>query len=194
MKILCLILLLSGISLSAQTIALPPGDGTPGNPFRIATLEHLQWMAITPSSWNHHFEQVNDIDASDTKNWNNGEGWIPIGWEVPFTGSYNGKGHAIQHLYLNKNEFGSHIGFFAHIEGANLSNMNLVKIKLEAYSKDRQFNMAGLVGNAVNATIKNCYVSGTLHNNGGFNKVDKLIGQNDGGTVSGCSTDLEIIN
>ncbi|WP_143961268.1 GLUG motif-containing protein [Litoribacter populi] len=193
-KILCLILLISGLSLSAQTITQPLGNGTLGDPFRIENLEHLHWMAITPSSWDKHFEQGNDIDATNTENWNNGEGWIPVGWEVPFTGSYNGNGHAIKNLSLARNSFHNHIGLFAHIQGGSLKNLQLESVKMEGSSDDSQFFMGSLVGFANSASIQNCSASGTIQNNGGFGNVDKLIGHQMGGEMQDCTAEIQIIN
>ena len=44
---------------------------------------------------------ANDIDASDTANWNTGKGFIPIGRDGGFNGSLDGAGCAIEGLYIN---------------------------------------------------------------------------------------------
>ena len=44
---------------------------------------------------------ANDIDASDTANWNTGKGFIPIGRDSGFNGSLDGAGCAIEGLYIN---------------------------------------------------------------------------------------------
>ena len=44
---------------------------------------------------------ANDIDASDTVNWNTGKGFIPIGRDGGFNGSLDGAGCAIEGLYIN---------------------------------------------------------------------------------------------
>jgi hypothetical protein len=49
------------------------------------------------------YQLANDIDASDTVNWNSGEGFVPIGNLVaPFTGQFDGQFHAIHDLYINR--------------------------------------------------------------------------------------------
>ncbi len=63
------------------------GDGY----YNISTLDHLRWVSENDSCWSWNFELDNDIDASDTRNWNVGDhdnnpatpdsamGWAPIG-------------------------------------------------------------------------------------------------------------------
>jgi len=86
------------------------GSGTLEDPYNISHIEGLNWISENPTSWNSHFIQTADIDASATSNWNNGEGFIPIGNEtVIFTGHYNGQGNIIDGLTINSptlNELG----------------------------------------------------------------------------------------
>jgi hypothetical protein len=60
----------------------PPGTGLPNDPYQVATLDNLLWLSTVETVWvsNRYIEQTADIEASDTQNWNNGEGFIPIGW------------------------------------------------------------------------------------------------------------------
>lgn len=48
----------------------------------------------------------NDIDCSDTINWNGGMGFIPItqslNFSLVFSGSLEGNGYTIRNLYINK--------------------------------------------------------------------------------------------
>ena len=55
------------------------GDGSANNPYQIATLGNLRWLSITPSTWDDHILQVEDINASATKFWDNGIGFPSIG-------------------------------------------------------------------------------------------------------------------
>ena len=48
---------------------------------------------------------MNDIDASDTINWNGGQGFVPIGgstWATQFQGTLEGNGFKIINLYINR--------------------------------------------------------------------------------------------
>ncbi|MGD9731370.1 MAG: LamG-like jellyroll fold domain-containing protein [Desulfamplus sp.] len=88
----------------SPTATLPAsGDGTSGNPYQIATLENLYWIAANSSNWNKHYIQTADIDASATSAWDSDAGWTPIGSSTTnFTGVYDGGGHAINNLTINR--------------------------------------------------------------------------------------------
>jgi hypothetical protein len=69
-------------SQAAMTpVATPPhvGNGSAAQPYEIATLENLSWMAADPARWDYHYRQTADIEASVTRNWYYGEGWLPVG-------------------------------------------------------------------------------------------------------------------
>ena len=110
------------------------GEGTKENPFQISTCIHLQNMKYEVDS---HHVLTGDIDCSDTKNWNNGEGFEPIGGFCQlssaedfggytnciqemisefgslkgFEGTLDGKGFTIKNLHINR-PFGLHVGLF----------------------------------------------------------------------------------
>ena len=72
-----------------------------------------------------------DIDANETKNWNNGKGFIPIGDQgysydpyekIYFYGSFNGLGHSINNLYINRPDEG-HVGLFSQLYHYNHNNI-----------------------------------------------------------------------
>ncbi|MEX2600746.1 MAG: InlB B-repeat-containing protein [Balneolaceae bacterium] len=76
------------------------GDGTPADPYQVATPQHLQRVSLFPDS---HFLQVAEIDASETTGWDDGKGFDPIGsMATGFSGRYDGNGHTIQNLYINR--------------------------------------------------------------------------------------------
>lgn len=63
-----------------------------------------------------------DIDASATKSWNGGAGFIPIGANglnpsqyLPFTGTFNGAGHTISHLTFGSTGTWIYTGLFAYV-------------------------------------------------------------------------------
>ncbi len=86
------------------------------SPYLIESLENLYWVSQNPSSWNSWFRQTADIDASETTTWNpNGfggyHGWSPIGNNsLSFNGYYNGNGHIINGLYINRPDM-DYVGF-----------------------------------------------------------------------------------
>ena len=79
------------------------GNGSEQNPYLIANLANLKWITYNPSSWSSHFLQTADINASETRSWEEGKGFRPIGnYEIAFTGSFNGDHNKIFDLYINR--------------------------------------------------------------------------------------------
>ncbi|MBN2781467.1 MAG: LamG domain-containing protein, partial [Candidatus Marinimicrobia bacterium] len=81
---------------------VPEGDGGT-TPYRIKSLNHLYWASANSSTWNSDFEQIADIDASPTADWNGGAGFSPIGTNAAnFFGSYDGAGFTITGLTVDR--------------------------------------------------------------------------------------------
>ncbi len=149
------------------------GSGTESDPYEISNVKHLQNMNENLSA---HYELVDDIDASVTKNWNSGKGFVPIGyyysWQSGFqakrfTGTLNGQGHVISKLWINNscpsswNVISSH-GLFGFIgENASINEVGLEHINVDGAKA------GGLVGRN-DGTIKNCYVTGKVNGGGGL--------------------------
>jgi hypothetical protein len=62
--------------IEAQKRFSGKGSGTPWDPYVITNVKQLQEMKYDLKA---HYVLGNDIDASETKNWNNGQGFEPIG-------------------------------------------------------------------------------------------------------------------
>ena len=70
------------------------GTGSTNDPFQIENLDHLRWISEGPDEdkderFYSSFILTADIDASDTKNWNDGKGFRPIGNSDKFSGSFD---------------------------------------------------------------------------------------------------------
>jgi hypothetical protein len=152
------------------------GSGTPWDPYVITNVKQLQEMKYDLKA---HYVLGNDIDASETKNWNNGQGFEPIGdFYNRFTGSFDGKGYKIYNLYINTTR--AYVGLFGFVgkEGI-VKNVGLENVKM---SSTRWF-IGGLVGLNEYGTVSNCYSTGTVK---GGEYVGGLIGENYRGTISNC--------
>lgn len=135
-----------------------PGMGTSDDPYRISTLSDLQWLSSNALVWDKHFVQTADIDASDTADWNEGLGFSPIGRQIGhFTGNYNGNGHTITGLTINRPDV-RYIGFFGFLLNAEISNLHLVDVNITGGN-----DTAALAGYISNSTIFNCSSSGTIN-------------------------------
>ncbi len=168
------------------------GTGTEENPYQICDLAMLQLITenLTAS-----YILMNDLDASETENWNGGAGFEPIGTAVTgpyFTGVFDGNHHTISNFYINRPDtigaalFGA-IGDtddYATIKDLILENVNI------------QGGMwsAGLVGDLDFADINNCHVDGGLI--GTLSPISTvmggLVGKMNGGEITRSSNSANI--
>lgn len=117
------------------------GDGTEENPYQIATLDDLKELSLAPAEWDAYFVLTADIDAAATSTWKDeGEtkvkGFSPIGTGINenFGGTFDGQGHTISNLYINR-PTAQFVGLFGRvgdsgqtgtIKDLNVSNATVV--------------------------------------------------------------------
>ena len=118
-----------------------------------------------------------NIDATATSSWNGGAGFAPIGNSIPyFTGSFNGLGHTISNLTINRPSTGD-VGLFAATNvGAVIQNVGLV-----GGSVSGGYATGGLVGFLYYSTVSKSYATGSVS---GASTVGGLVGDNFSGVVS----------
>lgn len=161
------------------------GTGTVGDPYQVATPEHLNnirnYLGV-----GDHFIQTADIDlatylAEGGAGYNAGAGWVSIGL---FRGTYDGNGKTIYNLKVNKSGF-LYAGLFGDntgvIQNVSLSGVDII---------DGKDNVGALVGkNYGGGTVTNCKIlSGTVvyNDNDEDDNIGALIGYNEDGEVTGC--------
>lgn len=182
-------LLILTISLYSQVPVEPAGgDGSEENPFEISSLENLFWIAYDPDRWSLHYIQINDIDASETAEWFDGLGWAPIGkLDPPFTGQFNGQGHIIEGLYINRPE-NSYLGLFGRTSGAIIENTGLVDLNITGGSI-----IGGIVGfSSDDSSIINCYTTGNLHSTFIDSLIGGLAGRNHESVIEGSFSTADV--
>ena len=157
---------------------MPSGSGTEGDPYLISSLDNLFWVTKTISSWNSYFKQTSDIDASSSSGWDGGQGLAPIGnGSTFFSGSYDGDGHTINGLYINRTA-SDYIGLFGMINNsAVVKNIGVSNVNFNGHD-----NVGGLIGYN-SGTITKCYLTGSIN---GVNQTGGLVGENLSGTVTDC--------
>jgi hypothetical protein len=71
--------LLSLVIINVSFGQFSGGTGSLASPYKISTLNDLKLLSEGPQYWSKSFIQTQDIDATETKNWNTGTGFLPIG-------------------------------------------------------------------------------------------------------------------
>lgn len=100
-------------------------EGSALNPSEITTCAELQ--AIN-NNFNWHYKIMNDIDCSDTKNWNGGQGFLGIGnGGNYFVGTMDGQNFHVYDIYQNVPEENS--GIFNYFSGA-IKNLNFRDVEI----------------------------------------------------------------
>jgi len=102
---------------------------------------------------------ANDIDASDTINWNAGAGFSPLTGAIASVVDIDGKGFRIKDLYINRPDT-NYIGFIGSTRSASMKVSNIF---LENANIIGMMYTGGLFGrtNAV-TSITGCGVSGNI--------------------------------
>ena len=121
----------SNVVTTAQYSFISPwnGSGTEQDPYIITTVEELQ---LINTKLDGNFALGNDIDASDTVNWNNGAGFVPIGRALnSFTGSFDGKGHVVRGVYINSTNDKERLGLFGSVIGTALKYVVIKNVSLK---------------------------------------------------------------
>ena len=71
------------------------GAGTPEEPYRLCTAEHLRALAADVDDWDRHFLLMADVDMNDVSH----AGWLPIGDSgIAFTGTFDGADKTISNF------------------------------------------------------------------------------------------------
>ncbi len=152
------------------------GSGTEEAPYIITDVDQLQEMN---DKLDAHYALGNNIDASDTVNWNGGAGFVPIGtMGNPFTGSLDGRGYKISHLFINRSDT-KYQGLFGCVDTGGV----VENVGLENENVTGQHYTGGLVGYNNFGTVYNCYSTGSVS---GSSDVGGLVGFNWDGTVYNC--------
>jgi hypothetical protein len=146
------------------------------SPHPICTLSDLNKMREN-LDWNYIL--LNDIDASETINWNDGNGWEQIGDPgISFTGVLDGNNKKILNLFINRSSVdnGLYIGLFGYINNGQISNLGLIDANITGY-----IHVGGIVGVNYKGTITNTYFTGTMNSTGPY--LGGIAGNNEYGTI-----------
>ena len=165
------------------------GDGSAGDPWQVSTVAQLDHIR---EHRDKHFKLMNDIDLTDYLASGGGgyiqwstAGWMPIGdnsggLATYFTGTFNGDGHKITGLTIDRPSE-NFIGLFGRTNGSTIQNLG---VEIAGSGSVRGEESVGALVGFNEGSIINCYATGMVNGNsyiGGF------AGQNGGGgTLSNC--------
>ncbi|WP_281616004.1 T9SS type A sorting domain-containing protein [Flammeovirga sp. SubArs3] len=153
-------------SISSAQIMPTEGDGTVDHPYLVSSLDHLRWISEggdgsslgDGSRWQLYYKQTADIDAADSKNWNTGEGFRPMGnTNKKFKGNYDGSGFTISNLYINR--IVDYVGLFGYIDkNGVVKNLQVTDMDITG---DRYVGgLAGYLNDA--STLSNILLTGNV--------------------------------
>ncbi|MHC4572658.1 MAG: GLUG motif-containing protein [Planctomycetota bacterium] len=189
------------------------GSGTADDPYLICTPEQMNAIGADSNDWDKHFKLMADIDLAAFT----GTDFNLIGYFVdwydrkPFTGVFDGDGHAISNFSYDCNGV-NHTGLFRHMDDPNakiknlslinpivyagtgnhvgslvgmLTNGSIVDCSVQSGSVSGWHSVGGLVGNmSYNGTVENSYSTATV---AGRERVGGLVGVAAGSTALGTS-------
>ena len=186
------LMFLTSIVAYSQTATAPSvGDGSESNPYEIATLENLYWLTQNNAAWDKHYIQTADIDASTTTGWDSGAGFNPIGNStVNFTGFYNGKGHVIDGLYIDRPST-DNIGLFGLVDNSQtkIDSLGVTSIDITGNT-----NIGAIVGYMRYGSISNTFSTGecTSQSNKTWAQTGGFVGNNHYGTITQCYSHVNV--
>ncbi|HLG81047.1 MAG TPA: S8 family serine peptidase, partial [Bradyrhizobium sp.] len=168
------------------------GDGSSGKPYQIADVFGLQGIG-SASLLGQNFVLAKAIDASGTKNWNGGAGFVPIGTENnPFTGVFDGGGKVVDGLTVNTT--GVLSGLFGQNDGT-IRNLGLTNVSISNFWSGQDDNAyVGALSGINNGSIINTFATGTVASNSTSSLAPDtggLVGMN-AGSISQSHADVSV--
>ncbi len=125
------------------------------NPIPICTCIDLN---KTRNNITASYKLQNNVDCSDTVNWNSGAGWSPIATSGSrFSGTFNGNNYNISGLYINRSSTDYQGLFAATTAGAQILNLGLVNVSING-----SIRTGSIAGAHWGGTINNSFSTGTV--------------------------------
>lgn len=168
-----------GISLGSfcSAASYGGGDGTPVNPYRILTPEHLIAMSLHMEDMDKAFILMADLNMSAYP----GTSYNPIF----FSGRFNGNHRTIRNLSFTVAYDRNYVGLFASATNAFITDLHLENVSIHTPGN----YAGGLVGSCMSSDIYDCTISGSVSGN---LLVGGLVGENYGSTIASCRSECEV--
>jgi hypothetical protein len=153
--------------------AYSDGNGTPAEPYQIASVSDWQQLASSPNDWSKYSIMIADINLQ-------GVALTPVGNPTTnFTGVFDGDGYIIYNAIINGS---TNVGLFGRVgAGGQIRNLGVEDINMFGSSY-----VGGLVGRHY-GIITECYVTGIV--TGSSSYVGGMVGGNYGSIIDCYSMD-----
>ncbi|MBT4165619.1 hypothetical protein HOE04_01115 [archaeon] len=132
------------------------GSGTLADPCIITNCTELQDMN---NELTNNYSLANNINCSDTINWNSGAGFLPVGNETnnyKFTGNFLGNNYNITNLTIYRPST-NYIGLFGRTEYSNIYDIGLENVNITGKNY-----VGSLAGFPYYTIINNSFVTGNV--------------------------------
>ncbi len=155
------------------------GIGTNAVPYQINSkneLIQLTYMVKYGDNFSGEYFVLNtDIDLESESGNDNGKGWLPIGSvETAFEGNFDGKGHIIENLFIDREGF---VGLFGYASDGTIKNLGVKNVDVSGTES------TGAMVGACGSSVKNCFSTGKVR---GFYQTGGLIGDAFDSSEGGC--------
>ncbi len=183
-----------------ETAAFAGGSGTREDPYEIETAEQLAAMANDLSA---SYRLTADIDLA-------GQAWEPIGTFIPlgedgeeaetpdpayaFTGTFDGDGHTVSHLVIDRPE-GYALGLFGCVSEAKIENLTV-----ENATVDGGLMVGAVVGYSYDSFVSAVTLTGdntlTGHDTefyGPANMIGGIVGAGMDSVIADCTAEADIV-
>ena len=183
-----------------EQAAFAGGSGTQEDPYEIETVDQLAAVAKDLSA---SYKLTADIDLE-------GQTWAPIGTFIPmgeegeeaetpdpahaFTGTFDGSGHAVRNLVIDRPE-GYALGLFGCIAGAKIENLTV-----ENAAVDGGLMVGAVVGYSYDSFVSRVTLSGenilTGHDTefyGPANMIGGIVGAGMDSVIADCEATADIV-
>ncbi len=192
------------------------GNGTADNPYIIKNIYQLQAISgfdhrgdYLPRSKFVNYQLLfgagqteqlgkyyllsNNINASETQNWNptnssnpssDRRGFLPLGEPISFYGRFDGAGFTIDSLYINR-PADINIGLFGETDDAIITSLNIINADITG-----EHNVGALVGHSRRNIITQTTASGIIRAAG--SSAGGLVGLQDNGLIDSSNSTGEV--
>ncbi|VGO21274.1 GLUG motif-containing protein [Pontiella sulfatireligans] len=168
----------SGSPIAAHSTTLL-GSGTMSDPFQINTTANFIEICQGSFYWDKCYILNADVDLNGVAFYN-----APLGFDVAFTGVFDGNGHVVSNLLIDTEGLHTRrLGLFGTLQGEGSAVRNLGVVNCVITGGSLSDYVGGLCGHNDGVTIVNCYATGSIL---GDDYLGGLCGHNDAGAIEDC--------